>query len=159
MRTLVGGLGLVVVLAACGGSADSAADAAADSSAAMAAAEPAGLTPADVAGRWAGMSMPEVGDSITSRWTIQSTSDGAGWLLFDGAADTIAYTMVYDGDSVVATSAPYTDPAMPPGSPQVMFRSVGRLMDGKFAGTSAIMTASMPDSVIARGRWEAMRAP
>ncbi len=155
MRTLAGGLGLLVVLAGCGGSADTAAD----SSAAMAAAEPAGLTPADVAGRWTGMSMPEVGDSITSRWTIPSVSDGEGWLLFDSSADTIAYTAMYDGDSTVATSEPYTDPDQPAGSPQMMFRSVGRLVDGKFMGTSAIMAANAPDSVLARGRWEAMRAP
>ncbi len=160
MRTLVGGLVLLVVAATgCGGSADTAADAAADSTAMMAAAEPAGLSAADLAGTWTGVSMPEVGDSITTRWTNIAAADNTGKLVIDGSPDTITYSTQFDADSMIATSAPYTDPTMPAGSPQMMWRSVGRLVDGKLVGTITRMSVTAPDSVLSRGRWEATRAP
>lgn len=160
MRTLIGGLVvLAVTTAACGGSADKTADATTDSSAMMAAAEPAGLTAADVAGTWTGTTFAEAGDSVTQRWTIMSVSDSEGKLVMDGSTDTVSYTVMFSGDSAVATSAPYTDAMMPAGSPQMTWRSVGRLSAGRFVGTSAVMAVTAPDSVLVRGRWEATRAP
>jgi len=64
-----------------------------------------------------------------------------------------------DADSMIATSVPYTDPTLPKGSPKVMFKAVGRLRDGKLAGTSTLMVAAKPDSVLGRATWEATRAP
>jgi hypothetical protein len=125
----------------------------------MAVAEPAGISAADIAGTWTGISMPEVGDSILNRWTLMASPDGAGRLVVDGSTDTVSYTTEFSGDSAIATSAPYTDPAAPAGSPQVMWRSVGRLTDGKFVGTISFMSVAAPDSVAGRGRWEASRAP
>ncbi len=160
MRTLVGGLVLLAVAATgCGGSADTAADAAADSAAMMAVAEPAELSPADLEGTWAGVNFAEASDSVTQRWTIVASAGGDGRLVTEGSTDTVAYTVAYSGDSVVATSAPYSDATMPAGSPQVTFRSVGRMVDGKLVGTSTLMLAAAPDSVLGRGRWEATRAP
>jgi hypothetical protein len=160
MRTLVGGLVLLAVTAAgCGGSADTAADATADSAAMMAVAEPAGLSPADLAGTWNGVNFAEASDSVTQRWTIVAGEGTDGRFVAEGSTDTVSYTVAYSADSVVATSAPYTDPTMPAGSPQITFRSVGRMVDGKLVGTSALMLATAPDSVLGRGRWEATRAP
>lgn len=160
MRTLVGGFVLMSLLTAgCGGSTDDTTTMDADSTGMMAEAAPAMLTADDVNGTWNGMSMAEVGDSVTSRWTTMRNADGTALFVFEGSPDTVSYTTMFSGDSMVATSEPYNDPDAPAGSPQLMFRSVGRLVDGKLVGTSAVMLATAPDSVVARGRWEATRAP
>ncbi len=160
MRTLVGGLVMLSLLTTgCGGASDDATTMDADSTGMMAAAEPAMLTADAISGTWNGMSMEEAGDSVTTRWTTIRNSDGTAVFLFEGSADTVSYTTMFSGDSMVATSEPYTDPDAPAGSPQLMFRSVGRLVDGKLVGTSAVMFSTAPDSVVGRGRWEATRAP
>ena len=130
---------------------------AADSTTAMAPA-PAALTAADVAGSWKGVNMGETSDSVTSRWTTVRMDDKSGTLTVDGQKDAISYTTVFDADSMVATSAPYANPADAK-APKLMFRSVARMKDGKLVGTSATMLADKPDSVVARGRFEATKAP
>jgi hypothetical protein len=73
--------------------------------------------------------------------------------------DTTAYTYTLSGaDSVMWTSAPYTPPA-PPKSPKAVDHVVGRLSGGKWAGTVVTVLASKPDSVVARTRWTATKAP
>ena len=145
---------VAIVMAACAKS-----DTAATDSAALAAAAPAALTADMIAGTWNGTSMAEGSDSVVNRWTVIGGAAGTeGKLILEGSADTIRYTTVFDADSMVATSLPYTPPT-PAGSPQVTFRSVGRLVDGKLVGTSANMLAAMPDSVVGRVRWEATRTP
>ncbi|MEQ1692768.1 MAG: hypothetical protein ABMA00_15870 [Gemmatimonas sp.] len=120
---------------------------------------PAALTAADVAGTWNGMNMGETSDSVTARWTAVNVDDNSGTLTIEGSKEAIPFTRVFDADSMVATStAAYANPADAKG-PKMMFRSVGRLKDGKLVGTSANMLASKPDSVVLRGRWEATRAP
>ena len=146
---------LVVVLVDC-----SKAEAPPADTAAMAPAPaPAMLTAADVAGTWSGTSMAETGDSVTGRWTVTRVSDTEARLVFEGSTDSVTYAMTYDADSMMATSQPFADPAAPKGSGNVVVRSVGRLRDGKLVGTSTTMAAAKPDSVIARGRWEATRVP
>ena len=71
--------------------------------------------------------------------------------------DTIAYQTTFSGDSLIATSEPYTTPDR--ADTPVTFRSVGRLDNGTLRGTVEIRLASNPDSVIERNRWEATRAP
>ena len=118
---------------------------------------PAPLSAADVAGTWNGVTMPEVGDSSLNRWMI--TGDGMqGIMVSENSPDTVTSTTTYDADSLIATSTPYTDRNLP-GSPTVTFRSVGRLTGGKLVGTATLMLASKPDSVLARVRWEATKAP
>ena len=146
---------LAVLLVAC-----SKAETAKVDSAAMAPAMamPAPLTAADVDGTWSGVSMAEGSDSVVNRWTVESVSGNEGKLTLEGSKEPIAVTRVLDGDSLVATSAPFTNPATPK-APPVTFRSVGRLKDGKLVGTAVTMLAAKPDSIVSRTRWEATRVP
>ena len=125
---------------------------------AAAPAAPAALTAADLRGTWNGTSKREGSDSVVN-FTVVSTSDSTGKVVFAGSKDSVNTTSRFDADSTIVTSAPYNDPSAPKGAPQVMFRSVGRLKDGKLVGTGAIMPAARPDTVIQRVTWEATRAP
>jgi hypothetical protein len=144
---------LAALLVAC-----SKAETAKTDSAAMAPAmaAPAPLTAADVAGTWSGMSMAEGSDSVVNRWTVESVSATEGKLTLEGTKEPIAMTHLFDGDSLVATSAPFTNPATPK-APPVTFRSVGRLKDGKLVGTAVTMLVAKPDSIVSRTHWEATR--
>ena len=128
-----------------------------DTAAAMTDTGAATLTAADVAGTWTGQSMAMDGDSVTSRWTLHSTAEGAAHLMLEGSTDTINYTTTFAGDSLVAVSEQYTTPDMP--NTPVTFRSVGRMEGDMLRGTVEIRLASNPDSIIARERWESRRAP
>ena len=64
-----------------------------------------------------------------------------------------------DADSVISSSKPYKDPTLPKGTPNVTFRAVGRMKDGKLVGTTTLMLASKPDSVVGKSNWEATKAP
>ena len=151
---IVGLVAVAVAVAACGAKDD----AAGDSTAAAAAAAPAALTPAALAGTWAGTSMAEVGDSVTGRFTVVARPEGGGMYIAEGSKDSIPYTATFDADSSVVTSSPFSDPSAPAGSPQMMFRAVARLTgDNTMAGTSTVMLASKPDSIIMRDRWTATR--
>lgn len=148
---------LAVALAAC-----SKAETPATDSTAMAPAmapAPSALTAADVAGSRNVAGMGETSDSITGRWTTVNVDDTSGVLTPEGSTQKIPFKRVFDADSMIVTStAAYANPATANG-PKLMFRSVGRLKDGKLVGTSATMLAANPDSVVQRGRWEATRAP
>ena len=159
MQTRVRGLVVLSLLAACGGSSDDATAMDSDSAGMMAEAKPTALTAEAINGSWNGISMEEVGDSVTFRWTYTRNADGTAGFVYEGSSDTVSYATVVSGDSVVSTSEPYTPPSAPTGSPQIMVRTVGRLVGGKLVGTSAVRLATSPDSVVARGRWEATRAP
>lgn len=149
---------LVMAVVACAKTETPAADTTAPAATpAPAAAAP--LTAANVAGTWNGMSMAEGTDSVTSRWTVVSETDSTSKLVFQGAKDSIPMSIRFDADSMIATSPAYTDPNMPKGSPQVTFRSIGRMKDGKLVGNVTVMLASKPDSVVGRSRWEATKAP
>lgn len=119
-------------------------------------AAPAALTAADVRGTWNGTSKREGTDS-TVNFTVISTTDSTGKVVF--GRDSVNTTSKIDGDSIVVTSAPYNDPTAPRNTPRVVFRSVGRLKDGKLVGMAYISPAAKPDTVIGRATWEATRAP
>lgn len=119
---------------------------------------PAVLTANDVAGTWQGMVMREGSDSVVARWTVISPTPPEGKMVFEGSTDTLAITSSFDADSLTITSPPYDDPTTP-AKEMVIFRSVGRLQDGKLVGTATVMLADKPDSVVARSRWEATRTP
>jgi hypothetical protein len=152
------GIILLVAAVACAKTETPAADTAAPAAAPVPA-PPAPLTAADVAGTWTGTSMAEGSDSVTSRWTVVRVTDSTSKFIAQGSKDSVDVVLRYDADSMIATSAPYTDPAAPKGTPKVTFRSVGRLKDGKLVGNATVMLASKPDSVVARSRWEATKAP
>lgn len=143
---------LAAVLFACAKKDEPAAD-----TAAMAAGPPA-LTATEIAGTWTGTAMAEMSDSVLFKFTVWSPTGMDSKTLIGGQKDTVAVTHMFSGDSLVATSASYVDQTMP-GKPTVMFRAVGRMMGGKLAGTAAVMLASKPDSVLARNRWEMVKAP
>ena len=124
-----------------------------------AAVAPRALTAADIAGTWTGATMAANGDSVLRRWTTVRTSDSTSKMLFEGNPDSVLVHSRFDGDSMVATSEPYAQRGSARNAPKVVFRSVGRLRDGKLVGTSETMLASKRDSVISRTRWEATRAP
>ena len=148
---------LAATLVACSTNDASKTDSAAGTVAANTPAAPAPLTAADVAGTWTGTSKAAGTDSIVNRWTSIRDSDTAGKLVSDNTKDTISYTVVYDADSMIATSKPFVTTAAP--KTQVVFVSVGRLKDGKLVGTSTTTLAAKPDSVISRVNWEATRKP
>ena len=119
---------------------------------------PPALTAADVAGTWNGTAKRD-NDTTTTAFTFKSTSDSTGSITFPKTKVTVEFKTKLDADSVVSTSKPYNDPTLPKGTPKVTFRAVGRMKDGKMSGTSAIMLASKPDSVLGRSSWEATKAP
>jgi len=120
---------------------------------------PAPLTAADLRGTWNGTSKRE-GDTTTTTWTVVSNSDSTGKIVFGTSKDSVGTVTKFDADSAIVTSAaPYKDPNLPKNAPPVMFRSIGRLKDGKLVGTATITPAAKPDSVIARVNWEATKAP
>lgn len=121
------------------------------------AAGPAPLMAADVAGTWNGTTMAEASDSVLNHWTITGDGTNGKWIQ-EGSKDSVATQTTYDADSMIVTSVAYKD-LRTKGNPMVTFRSVGRLTGGKLAGTASIMPANKPDSVVARVRWEATKAP
>ena len=136
-------------------------DSAAVDSAATAApppAAPAMLTAADVRGTWNGTSKREGTDSSVT-FTVVNMSDSTSAVVFQNSKDSVRATAKFDADSVVTTSEPYKDPTAPKGAPDVVFRSVGRLKDGKLVGTAYLSPAAKRDTVVARVTWEATRAP
>ncbi len=130
-----------------------------DTASAMAPAPPRNLTAADIAGSWNGTSMMAGSDSVTSKWVVTSTSDSTGTLTYEGSKTPIAFTSVMDADSTIATSVPFVQPGGKANAPKVMFRSVGRMQDGKLVGTSELMLAAKHDSIVAKRTFVATKAP
>lgn len=128
-----------------------------DTASTMAPPPPRNLTAADLAGSWKGVSKMEGSDSVTTRWTLTSTSDSTGTIVYDGTTTPVTFTNVIAGDSTVATSSPFVLPGSKPGAPKVIFKSVGRVEGGKFVGTSTLHLATNPDSVVGRRTFEATR--
>jgi len=118
---------------------------------------PAALSAADVSGTWKGTSKREGSDSILAFTIINS--DSAGKVVFPNVKDTVTTLMRFDGDSVIVMSSAYREPGSPKNAPQVTFRSVGRIKDGKLVGVAAISPAAKPDTVVTRVTWEATKAP
>jgi hypothetical protein len=147
---------LAAAVAACAKAETPAADTAAAAPPPPAA--PAALTAADMRGTWHGTAKREGTDS-TSTFTVVSTSDSTGKIVFGASKDSVNFTTKLDADSSIVMSAPYTDPTLPKKAPKVVFRSIGRLKDGKLVGTANLMLASKPDSVIGKSTWEATKAP
>lgn len=127
------------------------------------AAAPPALTAADLAGSFNGTTMMATSDSVTATWTSTVTVDSTGMAhgrIVNVAypKDTVTYTQKVEGDSAIAESAPYVDRAMPKGSPQVHWKSVGRATGNEWSGTADVMPVGK-DTVIAHLRWKATRTP
>lgn len=133
------------------------AEEAATDSAAMAVGA-AALTAEHIAGTWSGVAMAEGTDSVLFRFTAVTPNGTEGMSIIEGQTDSVHVIHTFDGDSLIATSAPYIDQTLP-NKPQVTFRAVGRMEGGKLVGTSAVMVASQPDSVLGRVRFEMTKSP
>jgi hypothetical protein len=157
MRRLA--LGCAVVLAACTSSGDQDADTtmgAGTTAAAVPPATSAAATLADRVGTWDGRSME--GDSVVATWRQVVPSDSGGWTLTFPEGQPIPMRLLSSaGDSVVTEFGPFESPVS---GEQVTVRAVGR-MEGRDRqlGTYEVRPATMPDSVVTRGRWEATRVP
>jgi hypothetical protein len=119
---------------------------------------PPALTAAEMKGTWNGTTKRE-GDTTTIAWTVTTVTDSTSKLTYAKNKQTVDFTTKYDADSMIAMSKPYNDPGLPKGTPKVVFRSVGRMKDGKLVGTATLMLASKPDSVLGKSTWEATKAP
>lgn len=131
----------------------------ADTAAAMAPAPPANLTAADFTGTWNGTSTKRGSDSVVARWVAVRSTDSTGTITYEGTKTPVPMTSVFDADSVVTMSAAFAPPGAKKGAPKVMFRSVGRMRDGKLVGTSETMLATNHDSIVSRRNFVATKAP
>lgn len=129
-----------------------------DTAAPAQAAAPTALRATDVSGTWNGTTMAQGSDSVISRWTLMNDSDSTGKLIRASTGDTVSYRVTFNGDSMVAVSQPYAT-TKAANAPKVSFNSTGRLQDGKLVGTVFYTSATKPDSVVNRARFEATRAP
>src|SRR3954462_14575369 len=102
---------------------------------------PAALTAADVKGTWNGTAKRE-GDTTNVAFSFTTVTDSTSKITFPANKQTVTVTTKYDADSLVAISKPYNDPSLPKGTPKVTFKSVGRMKDGKLAGTATLLLAS-----------------
>ena len=107
---------------------------------------------------WNGTGKRDGSDSVTA-FTVISVTDSTGKVAFPGRTDSVSTVVKFDGDSVITTSSPYQDPSAPKGSPDVVFRSIGRLKDGKLVGKAYLSPAAKRDTVVAVVNWEATKAP
>jgi hypothetical protein len=124
---------------------------------------PPALTTADLAGSFTGTSMAATSDSVVGTWTSSVMIDSAGaaqgrFVSASNPKDTVSFTQRIEGDSVISESAPYTDAAMPKGSPQVHWKAIGRGMGSEWSGTVDIMPVGK-DTVITHLRWKSTRTP
>lgn len=143
-------LAVVAILSACSKEEAPPADTAAAS--AMAA-TPAPATLASMAGNFDWVMMAEAGDSVMGKGTAHIDSTGAGWTVNAARNDTVRFTSVIQGDSIIQTSSPYTDPTMPKSVGQITFRYAGPTVTGTAVmGAVALSPAAKPDTVIARAR-------
>jgi len=148
---------IVPALLACAKSDDSARDTAAPA-AANAPVAPSALKASDLAGTWNGTTMAQGSDSVISRWTLMNDTDSTGKLIRASTGDTVNFRVTFNGDSMVAVSQPYAT-TRAANAPRVIFNSTGRLQEGKLVGTGFYTSATKPDSVVSRARFEATRAP
>ncbi len=119
---------------------------------------PVALTAADFTGTWSGETKAGGTDSVIATWTITSADGVQGTLTSTTAAEPVAYTTVFDADSLIATSGAYSDPVF--GADPIMWVSVGRLESaGVMVGTVKIMLAANPDSVLANSTWRSTKNP
>jgi len=145
MRTIVLG-GALMLLAACAGEREPAADTAAG----MDTAANTTATPAMMAGRW-NMETRAAGgtDTIVTRYVLTTSADTTGWSMqFAGRDDVIPVRVVtMEGDSVITEAGPYGS-ARRPGM-QVSTRAAWRMTGDRLVGTTrATYTTASGDSVV-----------
>ena len=120
-------------------------------------AAPAGISLADVAGKWAMTTSNEKGDSTLVKYELVATGDPTGWILNFPKRKPVPARVAVGGDSIVLDAGPY-ESVLRKGV-QVTTHGVVRLQDGKLVGTTVARYATHgPDSVRTL-RTEGTRAP
>lgn len=109
--------------------------------------EPASISFADVAGRWAMKTMAEGSDSVLVSYELVAGPDSSGWTLnFPNREPVPVHVMAVAGDSIVTHAGPY-ESVLRPGV-QVTVEAVFRVHDGKLMGRNvARYTPGGADSV------------
>ncbi len=108
---------------------------------------PAGLTAADVSGKWDMKSVPVSGDTTPTTFVLTATSDNNGWTLNFPNRRPVATRVTIAGDSIVSESDPYESVRRK--GVQVRTNTVLRLEGGNLVGnTVARYTTKGPDSVL-----------
>lgn len=107
---------------------------------------PAGISLADLAGKWAMTTTTEKGDSTLVKYEMVATGDTAGWTLNFPKRKPVPARVAVGGDSIVLDAGPY-ESVLRKGV-QVTTHSVARLQDGKLVGTTVARYATHgPDSL------------
>lgn len=68
---------------------------------------PAGITAADVAGRWNMRAVPVSGDTTATTFILTANADNTGWTLTYPNRPPVSTSVTIDGDSIVSESEPY----------------------------------------------------
>ena len=149
-----------LLLAACAKSEPAVDTAAANAAAAPAAAPaPAALALADVAGTWNMSAVPEAGtDTSPTKMVLVATADTSGWSLNFPDGQKVPVTVMAAGDSLVATSAPFTSQRRK-GGVKVSTVTTLRLENGTLAGTTIARYPNAGADSVLRLRSTATKAP
>ncbi len=108
---------------------------------------PAGLTAADVAGKWDMRSVPVSGDTTPTNFVLTATADNNGWTMTFPNRPPVATRVTIDGDSIMSETDPFESVRRK--GVQVRTSTVLRLEGGNLVGnTVARYTTKGPDSVL-----------
>ena len=117
---------------------------------------PAGISLADVAGKWAMITTTEKGDSTLVKYELVATSDTSGWRFNFPKRKPVPVHVAVGGDSIVLDAGPY-ESVLRKGV-QVTTHGVARLQGGKLVGTTVARYATHGPDSLRNLRFEGTRA-
>ena len=108
---------------------------------------PAGLTAADITGKWNMTAIPFSGDTTPTTFVLTATADNSGWTLTFPGRPPVPARITIAGDSIVTAAGPYESVRRK--GVQVRTASVLRLEGGNLVGTTiARYSTQRADSVL-----------
>jgi hypothetical protein len=117
---------------------------------------PAGISLADVAGKWQMTTMAEKGDSPLVKYELVATGDTTGWTFNFPKRKPVPAHVAVGGDSIVIDAGPY-ESVLRKGV-QVTTHGVARLQGGKLVGTTVAHYATHGPDSLRNLRFEGTRA-
>jgi hypothetical protein len=117
---------------------------------------PAGISLADVAGKWSMTTMTEKGDSTLVKYELVATGDTTGWTFNFPKRKPVPAHVAVGGDSIIIDAGPY-ESVLRKGV-QVTTHGVARLQDGKLVGTTVARYATHGADSLRNLRFEGTRA-
>jgi hypothetical protein len=117
---------------------------------------PAGISLADVAGKWQMTTMAEKGDSALVKYELVATGDTTGWTFNFPKRKPVPAHVAVGGDSIVIDAGPY-ESVLRKGV-QVTTHGVARLQGGKLVGTTVAHYATHGPDSLRNLRFEGTRA-